>query len=106
MVVDEYFRVANQIECVFWNCFGLGFLLSAVKPSYRRLKLLAGLVLVVFGISDFVEADTGAWWDPWWLLLWKSACVLALAAMLFLYMKRQRKAQAKNAQAPPPSPDQ
>ena len=99
MVVDEYFRVANQIECVFWNCFGLGFLLSAVKPSYRRLKLLSGLVFVVFGLSDFVESGTGAWWDPWWLLLWKSACFLALAAILFLYMKNQRAALAKGDQS-------
>ena len=28
-----------------------------------------------FGISDFVEIHTGAWYRPWWLLAWKATCV-------------------------------
>lgn len=100
MVVDDLFRVANEVECVFWNVLGLGFLLAALKPSYRRLKLLTGLVLVVFGVSDFVESGTGAWWSPWWLLVWKLACVFTLAALFFLYLRSHPKARA-NPVTPP-----
>jgi hypothetical protein len=30
----------------------------------------------VFGISDLIESETGAWWEPWWLFVMKSLCVL------------------------------
>jgi hypothetical protein len=25
-----------------------------------------------------VEARTGAWWEPWWLFVWKALCVVGL----------------------------
>ena len=57
----------------------------------RRDCLLAALVLVAFGASDWFEANTGnEWWHPWWLFLWKAACVLALLTLLALAWRRRR----------------
>lgn len=60
---------------------------GVVRRDYR----LAALVLFAFGPTDLVEARYGnQWWDPWWLLLWKAACVIALLAILLNAWKRQR----------------
>ena len=36
---------------------------------------LTAIDLVLFGISDYIEARTGAWWDPVWLLIMNVACI-------------------------------
>ena len=57
----------------------------------RRDCLLAAVVLVAFGASDWFEANTGnEWWHPWWLFLWKAACVLALLALIAVAWRRNR----------------
>jgi hypothetical protein len=73
--------IGNYIEAGFWMAVGLilGVTALVVRPPYRRLSLLAAVFLVLFGLSDVVEAQTGAWWRPFWLLLWKGACILVLA---------------------------
>lgn len=83
---DPLFVHANQAEAVFWIAIGMGFAVRgetlARQPERRgnrRLCWLAAAVLMAFGASDLVETQTGAWWRPWWLLLWKAACVIALA---------------------------
>ncbi|MBE7458640.1 MAG: hypothetical protein KJ057_17160 [Phycisphaerae bacterium] len=40
------------------------------------------MTFLAFGASDVVEADTGAWWRPWWLLAWKAACLAVLLTLL------------------------
>ena len=56
----------------------------------RRDCLLAAVVLVAFGASDWFEANTGnEWWHPWWLFLWKAACVL-LAGRRGAWARRNR----------------
>jgi hypothetical protein len=51
--------------------------------------LAAGLLLFEFGLSDFVEMQTGAWYRPWWLCLWKTATVIALLALFVLFRRRR-----------------
>jgi len=43
-----------------------------------------------FALSDFIEIQTGAWWDPWWLLLLKGSClgVMGVAFIRYRSMKR------------------
>lgn len=43
--------------------------------------VLAGS-LVMFGLSDVVEVRTGAWYQPWWLLVWKGVCLATIVAVL------------------------
>lgn len=70
-------RWFNGAEAGLWFVLALGLVIYAVRRA-DRLAGVAAAVLVPFGVSDLVEAHTGVWWDPWWLLVWKAACVLAL----------------------------
>lgn len=63
------FQLANDIESGIWIS------MAVVLAVLRRGHPMSWLILVLFGISDVVEAQTGAWWRPWWLLIWKGGCV-------------------------------
>lgn len=83
--------VGNAIEAGVW------FVLAAVvfvaglrRVDVRRIAWSASGTLVLFGLSDLVEITTGAWWRPWWLLVWKGSCIVALAALLWLELKRRK----------------
>jgi hypothetical protein len=75
----------NYAEVVIWPiigalCAGLGW---TQHGRARRRYFIASIVLVIFGASDWFEANTeNEWWHPWWLLLWKASCVIALACVL------------------------
>jgi hypothetical protein len=67
----------QQIEACLW--IALAAILVVTRG--RKLVILA-IALILFGGSDLVEAHTGAWWRPWWLLVWKGACVLAIILVI------------------------
>ena len=69
--------VFNFYESFFWCILAFGFLIKTIK-SRRPLFLLIGIALLLFGVSDIVEMWSGAWWKPWWLLVWKAGCVIGL----------------------------
>ena len=79
---DDPARWINYIEAFFWFVIGLvhcGFL---IRPALRGSKLVAACTFFAFGASDLVEMYTGAWWRPWWLLIWKAMCILVLLVLL------------------------
>jgi len=80
----------NIIEAGVWIVMGLGVVVWTVRTGSRRVGLVAGAALVLFGLSDVVEAGTGAWWRPWWLLAWKLACVATLLGVVALWARKQR----------------
>lgn len=69
----------NALEALFWMALAI-FLIVRSRPTIpqRRVLRISALLLVFFAVSDVVEIRTGAWWSPWWLLLWKTLCVLGL----------------------------
>lgn len=92
MSIDPTFVLANQIEAGFWSAIGL-----VIAMRYRRLLGFSmAAVLLIFGLSDLVEARTGAWYSPWWLFVWKAVCVLAVL-LLALAIRRA------NSTTSPPS---
>src|SRR5688500_19107974 len=79
-------EVYNYVEIGIWCAIAAVVAAVARRRSgpARRDALLASIVLVAFGLSDYAEIRTGGeWWRPWWLLAWKAACVLALLVLLF-----------------------
>ena len=87
------FELANYIEAAFWTAIALAFAVrgALVKDLYRSACFTAGAAFVAFGASDIVEAGTGAWWRPWWLLTWKAACLIVMAGLLRNYLRRRRR---------------
>src|SRR5690554_4265258 len=80
------FQLVNIAEGFLWLVIG-----GIVVAWYRtRMSGLVAVVLVLFGISDWVEASTGAWWQPWWLLVWKATCVAILLAAVVRVIRNQR----------------
>jgi hypothetical protein len=96
--------VGNYIEAAFWSVIGLAFIVRGRKrcAPFFSLPLIAGTVFVLFGASDVVEAQTGAWWRPLWLLAWKGACLGGLGACYWRYRQirlAQRTGQKLNHRA-------
>jgi hypothetical protein len=91
--LDPTFVLSNRIEAAFWTVIGLACLLAAFCPKTqpKRDALIAAVTFIAFGGSDVVESATGAWWRPWWLLLWKGACVATPLWLLLRYARRRRR---------------
>lgn len=88
------FETLNYIEAALWGVIGVvlfAFAAGRAGEQRRRAAMAAG-TFVLFGASDVIEARTGAWWRPWWLLAWKAACVLLLVVLLVShYRTRERR---------------
>jgi hypothetical protein len=85
----DFVTVGNIIEGIFWIALSLFFLAPACrrKEKHRLFCLTGGVILILFGGSDFYEAHTGAWWKPWWLLLWKIGCVSGFGLIIWWYVR-------------------
>lgn len=84
----DFHVVFNQAEAGLWFVIALVLIVrSRMKMPWRWLLPLA---FVLFGVSDLIEAQTGAWWEPWWLFVMKAACVL-----VFLLAWRAHRRQGK-----------
>ena len=90
-----FFEVGNYVEAGLWTFVALVCVVYAFRRTglTRRRCWQAAFVFFVFGCSDIVEAQTGAWWRPWWLLVWKVICVVALVALLVDYRQKRRRAE-------------
>ena len=85
--LEAIYRNGNYIEAGIWGIFAIGFGRVAFKNSgrIRIQRLIAAVTFFLFGLSDIVEIQTGAWWHPWWLLIWKSFCVVSMVGLLIVY---------------------
>ena len=97
-------RDGNLIEAGLWFALALVLFIYTFKRARRLRPTLwfLAVTLAVFGASDLVEARTDAWWTPWWLFVWKAACVLALL-WCFVRYYRLTKASVGDPDVKPPS---
>jgi hypothetical protein len=92
------FETFNSIEAALWILIGVAFAVVGFATglgvwhkgdekgaSTRKQTWIAAITFIVFGLSDIVEIRTGAWWRPWWLLVWKALCVITLLVLLLMY---------------------
>lgn len=91
-VVTELEDVAasyNAFEAILWITVGIFFILRArlLEHRLRKLALTSGITFFLFGASDAVEIRTGAWWSPWWLLIWKLTCILSFSTIYLRFRK-------------------
>ncbi len=93
-LAERVFVIFNACEGLFWIGIAVGFAVVLLRRRVNPDLMLAGcLLFVAFGISDFVEIRTGAWFRPWWLLVWKSWCVVGLIAVYSRFRARARRAE-------------
>ena len=91
--ITDLFRTINYIEAGLWIVLGVGFAVRATRSASgaaRQSGRIAAITLLAFGASDLVETRTGAWWHPWWLLVWKGLCVIVLAGLVAAWWKGRR----------------
>jgi hypothetical protein len=91
-IITREFRISNYIEAGLWISIAAGFVFAALKYGgvIRRRCWIAAVVFLLFGLSDLVEAGTGAWYRPIWLLLWKGGCLVVMGWLLFVYFRERR----------------
>jgi len=71
------FEFINWGEVFLWPIIGFMCLIKAVKEKNpKRVQLcILGVTFMVFGLTDFIELRTGAWWKPLGLLVLNALCV-------------------------------
>jgi len=71
----------------------LGVSLFFVVPLYRRGEkhrwfcFYGMMVFFSSAGSDFYETYTGAWWRPWWLIVWNAFTGIGIAGIVFWYIR-------------------
>lgn len=80
----------NYLEALFWWSIAIVLLIRSRSHDVgvRKLARVAAIIFLLFGISDVIEAHTGAWWRPIWLLMLKAGCLVVLLCCLLRYNKR------------------
>lgn len=90
-ILEAIYTQGNYIEAGIWGVFAVGFAVAAFKHSgwVRVHRAIAAITFFLFGLSDIVEVETGGWWHPWWLFVWKSGCVVSMIILLAIYLKKR-----------------
>ena len=88
-LLEQIYVNGNYLEALIWFLFAMGFAVNAGKTSgkTRINRLITTLIFLLFGGSDIVEVQTGAWWSPWWLFVWKASCVLSMVILFWVYLR-------------------
>jgi len=81
----------NVIEAGIWIALAVWFLYLALRrrSSLKKTFLVFSATLFFFGISDIIETQTGAWYEPFGLFMMKAACVLFIAGCLFVLFRNR-----------------
>lgn len=84
-LLEKIYVNGNYIEAFIWFCFAIGFAITALKTSgkTRIHRVITTLVFFLFCLSDIVEVQTGAWWSPWWLFVWKVSCGFSMIRLFY-----------------------
>lgn len=90
--------VFNVCEGFLWLGLALALAVRSrtATPPTKRLGFVAAAAFAAFAGTDFVEARTGAWYDPPWLLAYNIACIAVLAICFLRYCVLRRRLRAAN----------
>lgn len=96
MKLDPAFVYLNYAEACVWAGMGVFVIYRSIRSPHRKLGIVLSITLLAFGGSDVVEAQTGAWYDPWWLFVWKALCVLAFLICGTVYGRIRRRESSRS----------
>jgi len=88
-LLQQIYVNGNYSEALIWFLLAIGFAVNAGKTSGRTRinRLITTLIFLLFGGSHIVEVQTGAWWSPWWLFVWKATCILSMVILFWVYLR-------------------
>ena len=100
-------QIFNRCEAVLWVTVAMVLMTRAFRErgSLRGVFATLAIAFLAFRISDVIESRTGAWWQPWWLAVWKTGCVAFLALGFRRYyaiQKARRNASGTTTGSTPP----
>lgn len=85
----------NHLESVLWFLMALALFAALLKNGfagpYAKILACGSLSFALFGISDIIEASTGAWWRPVWLLAIKAVCIVMFIGCYLAYRRIKRR---------------
>lgn len=69
--------IFNYFESGLWFAIALIVFLRRNNSNVelKKLAIILSISFAIFSISDLIEASTGAWWQPLWLLALKGLCI-------------------------------
>ena len=81
----------NVFEAAIWIVMATWLLYLALRgrSNLKNAFLVFSVTLYLFGISDIVETQTGAWYKPLGLFMLKSVCVLLIAGCLYVLFRNR-----------------
>lgn len=79
----------NRLEAGLWWVVAVALAVVAcrVPQKERILWGIQAFVFAIYGLSDLIESYTGAWWQPWWLLVMKGACIITFVLAMSWYWR-------------------
>ncbi len=94
---DTVFVYGNYGEAALWAVIAVVIAVRSRRADavVRRIGVVAAVAFCAFGVSDVVEASTGAWWRPWSLLVWKAVCVVVFVGLFAGYVRHTRREARK-----------
>jgi hypothetical protein len=91
--MDDFYELANRCEAGLWFVVAAALFVHSWRSPVRLRKIcwtLTGAFLL-FGVSDLIEAETGAWWRPLWLLALKGGCLLVIVLGFWQYQRAAKR---------------
>ena len=87
--IQHTFTLFNLAEGLLWLGIAAGFAFTMYKGYPNTgLRIVAAILFLTFGISDFVEIQTGGWYKPWWLLAWKASNLVGFVILFTQFRRR------------------
>ncbi|WP_299461880.1 hypothetical protein [uncultured Gimesia sp.] len=86
--IDQIFHLA---EVILWISIASVFLFRLQHTQNNRdLSITCVIAFALFGVSDFIEINTRAWYQPLSLFILKACCVLTLVTVFIIYRRRRK----------------
>ncbi|HAH44835.1 MAG TPA: hypothetical protein DCM07_08235 [Planctomycetaceae bacterium] len=86
--IDQIFNLA---EAILWISISSVFLFRLRHTKRNRdLSITCIIAFALFGVSDFIEVSTRAWYQPVSLFILKACCVSTLVTVFIIYDRRRK----------------
>lgn len=92
--------VFNIAEALVWIVIALVIAARAsfARADRRRIGFIASAAFLAFAGTDLIEANTGAWYRPLWLLVYNVVCVAFIVGCYVKYLSLRNAPSAHDPQ--------